>query len=129
MLHLPAVCGVWSYRQRRKLAAQTQINASTIKAMGKRLTWDEVKRRRNLRKHGLDFAQAGQVLESRYRLDIPVVRGGEARTMSMSYAFGLLAVLVVVHTAREDAARIISFRRASETETEIYYEWLEKEAD
>ena len=97
--------------------------------MGKRLIWDEAKRRRNLRKHGLDFAQAGQVLESRYRLDIPVERGGEARTMSMSYAFGLLAVLLVVHTSREDAALIISFRRASETETEIYYEWLEKEAD
>lgn len=52
-----------------------------------RLNWDEAKRRRNLRRHGLDFAQATEVLESRFRLDIPVVRSGEARTMSISYGW------------------------------------------
>jgi uncharacterized DUF497 family protein len=34
------------------------------------LIWDEAKRLANLRKHGLDFADAGEVLESRYRLDV-----------------------------------------------------------
>ncbi len=42
----------------------------------------------------------GEVLESRYRLDIPVTRGGELRVQSVSYALGFLAVLTVVHTAR-----------------------------
>jgi len=28
--------------------------------------WDEAKRRSNLRKHGLDFVDAGVMLESRY---------------------------------------------------------------
>ena len=42
---------------------------------------------------------------------------------------GLLAVLAVVHTNREDATRIISFRVASQKEREAYYVWLEKECD
>ena len=45
--------------------------------MGSRYTWDEAKRRSNLAKHGLDFANADMVLSSRYRLDIPVVRTNE----------------------------------------------------
>jgi hypothetical protein len=50
-----------------------------------RLIWDETKRQANLAKHGLDFANADLVLESPYRLDIPVVRGGEAWIQSFSY--------------------------------------------
>jgi hypothetical protein len=42
-----------------------------------KLEWDENKRRGNLLKHGLDFADAGEVLESRYRMDRAIVRGGE----------------------------------------------------
>ncbi|WP_341650002.1 BrnT family toxin [Thauera humireducens] len=54
-----------------------------------RLIWDEAKRQANLTKHGLDFSAAGEVLESRYRLDIPVRRAGERRMMSISYALGV----------------------------------------
>jgi uncharacterized DUF497 family protein/uncharacterized protein (DUF4415 family) len=82
------------------------------------LIWDETKRAANLAKHGLDFAQAGEVLDSRYRLDVSVVRNGEARTLSVSYALGFLAVLTVIHTERDGAARIVSFRRASAIEYE-----------
>jgi hypothetical protein len=49
--------------------------------------------------------------------------------MSISYALGFLAVLTVVHTGREGAARVISFRRASREEREVYDEWLENECD
>ncbi len=47
--------------------------------MTKRIRWDERKRRSNLEKHGLDFRDADWVLESRYRLDVPVVRNDEMR--------------------------------------------------
>jgi len=94
-----------------------------------RLIWDERKRRENLAKHGLDFADAGEVLDSRFRMDTPVRRGGEDRIESVSYALGFLAVLTVVHTEREDAARIISFRRASREQREVYHAWLENECD
>lgn len=97
--------------------------------METRLTWDEAKRAANLRKHGLDFADAGEVLDSRYRMDVPVLRGGEMRVRSISYALGFLAVLTVVHTERDGAARVISFRRASTAEREAYDAWLEDEFD
>jgi len=92
------------------------------------LSWDERKRLANLAKHGLDFAQAGCVLDSRYRLDIPATRGSEARVTSISYVMKRLAVLTLVHVARDGAARIISFRRASTIEREVYDDWLEKQA-
>ncbi|WP_068635029.1 BrnT family toxin [Thauera butanivorans] len=97
--------------------------------MGTRLIWDEAKRAANLAKHGLDFAEAAVVLESRYRLDVSVVRKGEARIQSFSYVMNRLAVLTVVHLAREGATRIISFRPASEVESEAYHDWLSKEDD
>ena len=92
-------------------------------------TWDEVKRQSNLAKHGLDFVDAGEVLESRFRLDISVTRGGELRVQSLSYAMGFLAVLTVVHVERDQTTRVISFRRASGLEREVYDAWLENECD
>ncbi len=97
--------------------------------METRLIWDEAKRRSNLRRHGLDFADARAVLDSRFRLDIPVMRNGETRLQSLSYALGFLAVLTVVHTERDGATRVISFRRASREEREVYDVWLENECD
>ena len=94
-----------------------------------KLIWDETKRRSNLAKHGLDCGDAGEVLESRFRLDIAVVRGGESRMQSVSYAPGFLAVLTVVHTEREGATRVISFRPASSKEREVYDAWLENECN
>ena len=94
-----------------------------------KLEWDEAKRYSNLIKHGLDFADAGEVLDSRFRLDIEVVRSGELRVQSVPYALGFLAVLTVVHTERDGAARVISFRPASSIEREVYDAWLENECD
>jgi len=94
-----------------------------------KLIWDEAKRRSNLAKHGLDFEDAGEVLESRFRLDIAMLRGGESRMQSVSYALGFLAVLTVVYTEREGATRVISFRPASSKEREVYDAWLENECD
>lgn len=96
--------------------------------MGDRLTWDEAKRQANLAKHGLDFKDAAWVLDSRYRLDVVMARHGEVRTASFSYVMDRLAVLLLVHLPREDSVRIVSFRYASETESEKYYEWIEKDA-
>ena len=97
--------------------------------METRLIWDEAKRRKNLKKHGLDFADAREVLNSRFRFDTPVKRGGESRIESVSYALRFLAVLTVAHTERQGATRNISFRRASREQRETYYAWIENECD
>ena len=91
------------------------------------LRWDDAKRQANLDKHGLDFADAPMVLESPYRLDVESVRGGEPRMQSFAYVFDVLAVLTVVHTTRDNALRIVSFRPASEEERSAYHDWLEED--
>lgn len=80
-------------------------------------------------KHGLEFQDADEVLASRYRWDTEVVRGGETRVLSIAYALGFLAVLTVVHTERDGATRVISFRPASTLEREVYDAWLKNECD
>jgi uncharacterized DUF497 family protein len=95
--------------------------------MGMHILWDETKRKANLDKHGLDFADAPMVLESPYRLDVGSVRGGEPRMQSFAYVFEVLAVLTVVHVARNDTLRIVSFRPASEEERSSYHDWLEED--
>lgn len=92
-----------------------------------KLEWDENKRHSNLLKHGLDFADAAEVLDSRYRMDRTLVRAGELRTQSFSYVMGYLAVLTLVHLERGNAIRIVSFRFASEDESKDYYDWLHQE--
>lgn len=87
--------------------------------------WDKKKRLKNLKKHGLDFNDAGKVLESPFRLDVETVRNKEMRTQSFAYVFDHLAVLTVVHIENEN--RIISFRRVSRDEREVYHEWLGNE--
>ncbi len=91
--------------------------------------WDPDKRQANVQKHGLDFVDAVMVLDSPYRLDVDAVRGGEMRTQSFAYVFDVLAVLTVVHVARDRALRIISFRPASEIERTAYHAWLENDFD
>lgn len=46
------------------------------------------------------------------------------KAISSSYVMGVLRVLTVVHTARMEDIRIISFRPASQKESEDYYEWI-----
>ena len=83
------------------------------------LEWDEAKRANNLRKHGLDFRDAAQVLEG-YTLELEDDREdyGEFRYL----AVGLLrfTVVVLVYTPRENIYRIISMRKADSDEENFY---------
>lgn len=95
----------------------------------KTYVWDEEKRQKNLLKHGLDFNDTDEVLSSPYRFDIEIIRNNELRTQSFAYSFGRLLVLSLAHIEREEQIRIISFRRASKEEREMYYEYLQKYYD
>lgn len=69
------------------------------------------------------------VLGSCYRLDFTQPRQGEARVQSYSYVMNRLAALTVVHLERDGTERIISFRPASDQESEVYYDWISSEND
>jgi len=84
-------------------------------------TWDEPKRLRNIRVHGLDFQGCDAVF------DHPVVTWEDARVAYGELRINLLGWLngVVVHmtyTERGDEPHIISLRRAEKHEIRRYSE-------
>ena len=81
--------------------------------------WDNEKLEINLRKHGLDFASAKDVLAG-FCLDRIDTRKdyGEERVI----ALGALenTIVVIVYTVRHHRYRIISMRKANHEERKIY---------
>ena len=84
-------------------------------------TWGETKRRANIAKHGLDFADAEKMFAG------PMVLFEDDRTdysEQRMIGIGLLDYLVAltVHVETNDTIRIISMRKAESDETDLYYE-------
>lgn len=84
------------------------------------LTWDEAKRRGNLLKHGLDFADAELVYDSPDKITLASRRAREPRLVDMAMVEVAGTVLVLVYVERGQDVRVISFRRASRKEREFY---------
>lgn len=83
-------------------------------------TWSESKRKLNLKNHGLDFVDAPRVFEDViFTYEDDRFPYGEQRFLTL----GLLAGIPVsiVHTESEHEIRIISFRKASQREAQIYF--------
>lgn len=83
-------------------------------------SWDESKRRDNLAKHGLDFTDAPRVFAGPMVLIEDTRQDyGEQRMIGI----GLLDVIVVliVHVESDDEIRIISMRKATSDESNLYY--------
>jgi len=83
-------------------------------------TWSELKRAANLKAHGLDFVDAARVLEgSTYTFEDDRFSYGEQRFVTL----GLLAGIPVsiVHTETDHEIRVISFRKATKREAQIYF--------
>ena len=81
--------------------------------------WDREKAERNLRKHGIRFADAVSVLEDNLALTIEDESFEERRWMTLGQdLFGRL--LVVVYIWRGDEIRIISARKANTKERRQY---------
>ncbi|NKB86611.1 MAG: BrnT family toxin [Acidobacteria bacterium] len=82
--------------------------------------WDGKKARSNLRKHGVDFADAALILFDEHGLTEPDPGPrGETRESTIGRD-DLGRVLVVIYTRREDRVRIISARRATRRERAHY---------
>jgi uncharacterized DUF497 family protein len=84
--------------------------------------WDNGKAAENLRKHGLDFADAIAALEDANRLEEIDTRfeHSEERIQVIGMARGdVLFVIVTLHG--EDSCSIISARKATRHEQDRYY--------
>jgi uncharacterized protein len=88
-----------------------------------RFEWDEEKNRSNLQKHKVSFERAVLVFDDPLALSVPDDYELEERWKTMGLASGVV-VLLVVHTFREkvdeEVVRIISARKATRSEREIY---------
>lgn len=90
--------------------------------------WDEQKRRRNLEKHEVDFADATQVFENQFVLTY-APRAHELRWTAIGRLVPPGAVpnswsgplVAVVHTIRSGEVRIIGARRARANERKQYH--------
>ncbi|MDJ0903920.1 MAG: BrnT family toxin [Xenococcus sp. MO_188.B8] len=82
--------------------------------------WDEQKRLSNLQKHGIDFIRACQIF-SGFTVEFEDNRYdyGEGRYIAVGETNG--QILTVVYTYRGDAIRLISARKATRYERNIYY--------
>lgn len=92
-----------------------------------KVEWDPVKAELNLRKHGVDFADAVIALEDENALTIEDHGHDEQRFKTLGLGPNL-NVLFVVHAERDqDTLRIISARKADRTETKHYYRGIANE--
>jgi len=90
-----------------------------------RYEWDELKRTRNVRKHGLDFADAPEALRG------PVIARpdtredyGEDRWIALALLKNRIVAIAFAQPAAE-VIRIISFRKADRDEREEFEKALQ----
>ena len=81
--------------------------------------WDIHKARTNLRKHGVDFADAATALSDDYALTIPADDPDEERFVTIGMD-ALGRILVVAYTWRGRRIRIMSARKAESYERKQY---------
>ena len=84
------------------------------------LDWDPRKATINLRKHGVDFADAATVLHDEQAITIPDEGSDEEERFVTLGMDALGRILVVVYTWPEDCPRLISARRATPRERRQY---------
>ncbi len=84
------------------------------------LVWDEAKRKTNLQKHGLDFADAGLVYDNPNKITFQSPRKGKARKQDIAMVAVHGRVLTLVYAERKPEIQVISFRVASRVEREVY---------
>ena len=81
--------------------------------------WDDDKAAENVRKHGIDFADAVGVLYDEYGLTLIEEHDDEQRHVTIGLD-ALGRVLVVVYCWRDDDVRLISARPATSAERKQY---------
>ncbi|MBN1571413.1 MAG: BrnT family toxin [Acidobacteria bacterium] len=83
------------------------------------IEWDYQKAALNLRKHGIDFAEAAMILYDELAITVRDIAMGEERFITLGMD-ALARILVVVYTWRGDCIRIISARKATPRERQEY---------
>jgi uncharacterized protein len=84
-------------------------------------TWNEKKRRINLKDHRLDFRDAEEVLAgATFTFEDDRFDYGEQRWVTLGVLRGV--VVSIVHTETEAEIHLISMRKATKRENQIFHE-------
>ncbi|MGE4239011.1 BrnT family toxin [Ramlibacter sp.] len=87
-------------------------------------TWSEAKRAANLNSHDLDFVDAPLVFEGvTFTFEDARFAYGEQRFVTLGLLAGI--PVSVVHTESDHEIRIISFRKATKREAQIYFDEIQ----
>ena len=83
--------------------------------------WDENKNNRNIQKHGYDFSDAAQIFDSPMLVKLDSREDyQEDRFVGLGVLRNLIVVIVFTENVEKDVIRVISIRKATKNEREIY---------
>ena len=86
-----------------------------------KFTWSEAKRAANIKAHGLDFVDAASVFEGMtFTFEDDRFTYGEQRFVTLGLLAGI--TVSVIHMENENEIRVISFRKATKRESQIYFD-------
>ena len=89
-----------------------------------KFTWSETKRTANIKAHGIDFLDAGSVFDGvTFTFEDDRFAYSEQRFVTLGMLAGF--PVSVVHTENEYEIRIISFRKATKRESQIYFDEIQ----
>lgn len=90
-----------------------------------RFEWDDEKERKNIRYHNIDFETAAHVFNDPNRIEYYDEKHSvyEDRFITIGEINGVAYVVMVVYTERNDVIRLISARKATNTERSRYYDY------
>lgn len=89
-----------------------------------RFSWDERKRRLNLKDHGLDFVDAPRVFQGpTFTFEDDRFAYDDQRFVTLGFLAGM--VVSMVHTESSSRIHVISFRKATRNEEAILFKNLQ----
>lgn len=87
------------------------------------IDWGQRKRQANLKKHGFDFVDANEIFDGvTFTYEDDRISYGEQRFVTLGSLRG--TVVSIVHTEQDDHIRVISMRKATKREREIYFQTI-----
>lgn len=87
--------------------------------------WDDNKEQINIKKHGIDFETASYVFYDDCHIEIFDAKHSdyEERFLAIGMVNKVTYIVTVVYTERGESIRIISARKATKEERELYYDY------
>jgi uncharacterized DUF497 family protein len=87
------------------------------------IVWNEIKRRENIRKHGIDFKDAVEIFNYPMLTNIDNRHDyGEERWVGIGFMKGIITVIAYTENDDKNIIRLISARKATKNECQRFKE-------